>query len=118
MWSGNTFRDSYSTTIKILDENDNVLSITTMTRNNDGVIGLTLTHIQIQQLIQIQAKKMGQQWQGIDGNSPNSTSPVGPNLLGASLTATLLDITYTPISEETTEQLEETNELLEENKKI
>ena len=37
-----------------------------------------------------------------------------PNLLGASLTATLLDITYTPISEETTEQLDLTNELLEE----
>ena len=37
----------------------------------------------------------------------------GPNLLGASLTATLLDITYTPISEETEEQLEDTNELLE-----
>ena len=36
-----------------------------------------------------------------------------PNLLGASLTATLLDITYTPISEETQEQLEETNELIE-----
>ena len=31
----------------------------------------------------------------------------------ASLTATLLDITYQPISQETTEQLEDTNELLE-----
>ena len=59
-------------------------------------------------------RKWDWQWQGIDGNSPNSTSPVGPNLLGASLTATLLDITYTPISEETQEELEETNELLEE----
>ena len=29
-------RDSFSTTIKILDENDNVLAITTMNRNNDA----------------------------------------------------------------------------------
>ena len=29
-------RDSYSTTIKILDENNNVLAVTTMNRNNDA----------------------------------------------------------------------------------
>ena len=59
------------------------------------------------------SRKWDWEWKGVDGNSPNSNSPVGPNLLGASLTATLLDITYTPISEETEEQLEDTNELLE-----
>ena len=44
MWSNNNNyrprsidgqRDSYSTTIKILDENNNVLAVTTMNRNND-----------------------------------------------------------------------------------
>ena len=43
-WSGSSYqcgqatsgRDSYTTTIKILDENDNVLSITSLTRNNDS----------------------------------------------------------------------------------
>ena len=43
------------------------------------------------------ARKWEWQWQGIDGNSPNSTSPVGPNLLGAELKATLLDILYSPL---------------------
>ena len=122
-WSGSSYqcgqatsgRDSYSTTIKILDENDNVLSITTMTRNNDaGYRANTHTYTDTATYTDTGSRKWDWQWQGIDGNSPNSTSPVGPNLLGASLTATLLDITYTPISEETTEQLEETNELLEE----
>ena len=39
MWSMTSGRDSFSTTIKILDENDNVLSITTLTRNNDNNAG-------------------------------------------------------------------------------
>ena len=51
-WSGSSYqcgqatsgRDSFSTTIKILDENDNVLSITTLTRNNDAGY-LSLIHI-------------------------------------------------------------------------
>ena len=121
-WSGSSYqcgqatpgRDSFSTTIKILDENDNVLSITTLTRNNDaGYRGNTHTYTDTATYTDTGSRKWDWQWKGIDGNSPNSNSPVGPNLLGASLTATLLDITYTPISEETEEQLEDTNELLE-----
>ena len=34
-------------------------------------------------------------------------SPNGPNLLGAALTATLLDINYQPITEETQEEIED-----------
>jgi hypothetical protein len=121
-WSGSSYqcgqatsgRDSFSTTIKILDENDNVLSITTLTRNNDaGYRGNTHTYTDTATYTDTGSRKWDWEWKGTDGNSPNSTSPVGPNLLGASLTATLLDITYTPISEETEEQLEDTNELLE-----
>ena len=121
-WSGSSYqcgqatsgRDSYTTTIKILDENDNVLSITTMTRNNDaGYRQNTHTYTDTATYTDTGSRKWDWEWKGVDGNSPNSTSPVGPNLLGASLTATLLDITYTPISEETEEQLEDTNELLE-----
>jgi hypothetical protein len=121
-WSGSSYqcgqatsgRDSFSTTIKILDENDNVLSITTLTRNNDaGYRSNTHTYTDTATYTDTGSRKWDWQWKGIDGNSPNSNSPVGPNLLGASLTATLLDITYTPISEETEEQLEDTNELLE-----
>ena len=40
-------RDSYSTTIKILDENDNVLASTSITRNAMTLIIVILTHIQI-----------------------------------------------------------------------
>ena len=121
-WQGSSYqcgqatsgRDSFSTTIKILDENDNVLSITTLTRNNDsGYRQNTHTYTDTATYTDTGSRKWDWQWKGIDGNSPNSNSPVGPNLLGASLTATLLDITYTPISEETEEQLEDTNELLE-----
>ena len=107
--------DSYSTTLKILDENNNVLASTSITRNNDaGYNNSTYTYTDTVTHNNTGARKWDWQWQGINGNNPNTTSPDGPNLLGASLTATLLDITYTPISEETQEQLEETNELIEE----
>ena len=121
-WSGSSYqcgqatsgRDSYTTTIKILDENDNVLSITSLTRNNDsGYRQNTHTYTDTATYTDTGSRKWDWEWKGVDGNSPNSNSPVGPNLLGARLTATLLDITYTPISEETEEQLEDTNELLE-----
>ena len=121
-WTGSSYqcgqatsgRDSFSTTIKILDENDNVLSITTLTRNNDaGYRSNTHTYTDTATYTDTGSRKWDWQWKGTDGNNPNSNSPVVPNLLGASLTATLLDITYTPISEETEEQLEDTNELLE-----
>ena len=121
-WSGSSYqcgtatsgRDTFSTTIKILDENDNVLAITTMNRNNDaGYRQNTFTYTDTATYTDTGSRKWDWEWKGVDGNSPNSNSPVGPNLLGASLTATLLDITYTPISEETEEQLEDTNELLE-----
>ena len=121
-WSGSSYqcgtatsgRDSFSTTIKILDENDNVLAITTMNRNNDaGYRQNTFTYTDTATYTDTGSRKWDWQWQGTDGNNTSSTANVGPNLLGASLTATLLDITYQPISQETTEQLEDTNELLE-----
>ena len=121
-WSGSSYqcgqatngRDSYTTTIKILDTNDNVLSITTMTRNNDaGYRGNTHTYTDSVTSTITGSRKWDWEWKGVDGNNPSATGAVGPNLVGASLTATLLDITYTPITEETEEQLEDTNEQLE-----
>ena len=107
-------RDSFSTTIKILDENNNVLSITTLTRNNDaGYRGNTHTYTDSVTSTITGSRKWDWEWKGVDGNNPSATGAVGPNLVGASLTATLLDITYTPITEETEEQLEDTNEQLE-----
>ena len=107
-------RDTYTNTIKILDENNNVLSITTFTRNNDaGYNSNTHTYTDTATHTGTGARNYDWEWKGTDGGNTSHTSSIGPNLLGASLTATLLDITYTPISEETTEQLEETNEQLE-----
>ena len=59
------------------------------------------------------ARNWDWEWKGIDGNSPNSNSPVSPNLLGVALTATLLDINYTPITEETEEEIELAEEIIE-----
>ena len=121
-WTGSSYQcgqhsngqDSFSTTIKILDENNNVLSITTMTRNNDaGYRQDTHTYTDSATYTDIGSRKWDWKWTGIDGNNSSATGAVGPNLVGASLTATILDIAYTPISEETEEQLEDTNEQLE-----
>ena len=121
-WSGSSYqcgtatsgRDTFSTTIKILDANDNVLAITTLNRNNDaGYRQNTYTYTDTATYTDTGSRKWDWQWKGTDGNNTSSTANVGPNLLGASLTATLLDITYQPISQETTEQIEDTNELLE-----
>ena len=113
--AGGGQRDTFSTTIKILDANDNVLAITTMNRNNDaGYRQNTYTYTDTVTSTITGSRKWDWQWQGVDGGDPNNTGAIGPNLLGASLTATLLDITYTPISEETQEELDLTNELLEE----
>ena len=121
-WSGSSYqcgnaqsgRDSFSTTVKILDENNNVLAITTMNRNNDaGYNNNTFTYTDTVTSTITGSRKWDWQWEGVDGNNPNTTNNDGPNLLGASLNATLLNIDYSPISEETEEQLEDTNEQLE-----
>ena len=112
---GGGARDTFSTTIKITDANDNVLGITTFTRNNDaGYNSNTFTYTDSITHTDTGARNYEWEWKGTDGSSTTHSSSIGPNLLGASLTATLLDITYTPISEETQEELDLTNELLEE----
>ena len=91
-------RDSYSTTVTILDENDTELATVTQNRNNDsGYNNNTFTYTDTVTHTGEGARKWEWEWQGIDGNSPNSTSPLGPNLLGAELKATLLDILYSPL---------------------
>ena len=121
-WSGSSYqcgqatsgRDSFQTTIKILDGSNNTLAITTFNRNNDaGYRQNTHTYTDTATHTGTGARKWDWEWKGVDGNSPNSTSPVGPNLLGAALTATLLDINYTPITEETEEEIELAEEILE-----
>ena len=91
-------QDSYSTTITILDENDEELATVTQNRNTDsGYNNNTYTYTDTVTHTGEGSRKWSWQWQGIDGNSPNSTGAVGPNLLGAELKATLLDILYSPL---------------------
>ncbi len=121
-WSGSSYqcgqatsgRDSFQTTIKIIDGSNNTLAITTFNRNNDACYRQnTHTYTDTATHTGTGARNWDWEWKGIDGNSPNSTSPVGPNLLGAALTATLLDINYTPITEETEEEIELAEEIIE-----
>ena len=121
-WSGSSYqcgqatsgRDSFQTTIKIIDGSNNTLAITTFNRNNDaGYRQNTHTYTDTATHTGTGARNWDWEWKGIDGNSPNSTSPVGPNLLGAALTATLLDINYTPITEETEEEIQLAEENIE-----
>jgi len=91
-------QDSYSTTVTILDENDNELATVTQNRNQDsGYNNNTYTYTDTITHTGEGSRKWNWQWQGIDGNSPNSADAVGPNLLGAELKATLLDILYSPL---------------------
>ena len=121
-WSGSSYqcgqatsgRDSFQTTIKIIDGSNNTLAITTFNRNNDaGYRQNTHTYTDTATHTGTGARNWDWEWKGIDGNNPNSNSPVGPNLLGAALTATLLDINYTPITEETEEEIELAEEIIE-----
>ena len=110
--SGGGQRDSYSTTVKILDESNNVLNSTTQIRNNDaGYYGNTFTYTDTVIHNGTGARNLIWEWQGLDGGNTSSTAAIGPNLVGAELTATLLDINYTPlppaIQTEITEVFEE-----------
>ena len=108
-WTGSSHRcgqatsgqDSYSTTVTILDSDENELAKVTQNRNTDsGYNNNTYTYTDTVTHTGEGARKWEWEWTGIDGDSPNSTSPLGPNLLGAELKATLLDILYSPIPED------------------
>ena len=108
-WTGSSHRcgqatsgqDSYSTTITILDADENELAKVTQNRNTDsGYNNNTYTYTDTVTHTGEGARKWEWEWTGIDGDSPNSTNPLGPNLLGAELKATLLDILYSPIPED------------------
>ena len=105
-WQGSSYQcgtatsgqDSYSTTVNILDEDENVLATVTQNRNTDaGYYNNTYTYTDTITHTGEGARNWEWEWTGIDGYKPDSQDPVGPNLLGAELTATLLDIFYSPI---------------------
>tara|TARA_R100001015_G_C4617452_1_gene173733 strand:+ start:32 stop:1492 length:1461 start_codon:yes stop_codon:yes gene_type:complete len=113
-------RDTYSTTVNILDANNNSLATVTQNRNNDaGYYGNTYTYTDTVIHNGTGARNWSWAWTGIDGNNVNATGAVGPNLLGANLTATLLDINYTALPPAVQTELVSFNtEIIEEFKEL
>ena len=78
--AGGGQRDTFSTTIKILDANDNVLAITTMNRNNDaGYRQNTYTYTDTVTSTITGSRKWDWQWQGVDLGDPKNKNAIGIN---------------------------------------
>ena len=110
-WQGSQYQcgqaragqDSYTTTVKILDDNGNVLAVVNQTRNNDAGYGANA--FKYEDSVSYAGAGSNQfywEWEGVDEGSYVDLG--GPNLLGAKLT-----MTYDPtvIPEETIEEIEE-----------
>ena len=113
-WQGSQYQcgqatqgqDTFTTTVKILDENGNTLATVNQTRNNDAGYGANA--FKYEDSVSYTGAGSNQfywEWEGVDvGYDTYETSLGGPNLLGAKLT-----MTYDPtvIPEETIEEIEE-----------
>ena len=96
-------QDSYTTTVKILDDDGNVLAVVNQTRNNDAGYGNNA--FKYEDSVSYAGAGSNQfywEWEGVDEGSYVDLG--GPNLLGAKLT-----MTYDPtvIPQETIEEIEE-----------
>ncbi len=114
-WQGSTWqcgqatqgRDTYTTTVKILDDEGNTLAITNQTRNNDAGYGNNA--FKYEDSVSYTGAGSNQfywEWEGVDEGSYVNLG--GPNLLGAKLT-----MTYDPTVIEP-EIIEEIEEVIEE----
>ena len=115
--------DSFTVRVQIKDASGNVLATVEQTRQTDaGYNNNTAIHEDTVTHTGEGARNWDWQWTGTDGYKPNAqNSKRGPNLLGATLQLTLLDINYSPtppISEETQEEIEEAQETVEEVESI
>ena len=110
-WTGSAYQcgqhrtgqDSYTTTVKILDENGNTLAIVNQTRNNDAGYGNNA--FKYEDSVSYSGTGSNQfywEWEGVDEGS--SVNLGGPNLLGAKLTMTYGS---TVIPQETIEEIED-----------
>ena len=106
-------QDTYTTTVKILDEDGNVLAVVNQTRNNDAGYGNNA--FKYEDSVSYTGAGSNQfywEWEGVDaGYTTYGTSLGGPNLLGAKLTMTYDN---TVIVEETIEEIQEVIEQFEE----
>jgi hypothetical protein len=106
-------QDTYTTTVKILDDDGNTLAITNQTRNTDAGYGNNA--FKYEDSVSYTGTGSNQfywEWEGVDaGYTTYGTNLGGPNLLGAKLTMTYDD---TVIEEETIEEIQEVIEQFEE----
>ena len=114
-WQGSTWqcgqaragRDTYTTTVKILDDDGNVLAVVNQTRNNDAGYGSNA--FKYEDSVSYAGAGSNQfywEWEGVDEGSYVDLG--GPNLLGAKLT-----MTYDPTVIEP-EIIDEIEEVIEE----
>jgi hypothetical protein len=105
-------QDSFTVRVQIKDASGNVLATVEQTRNTDaGYNSNTAIHQDSITYTGEGSRNYDWQWTGTDGNNSNATTGLqGPNLIGATLEMTIADINYTPISEETQEEITETEE--------
>jgi hypothetical protein len=113
-WQGSQYQcgqatqgqDTFTTTVKILDENGNTLATVNQTRNNDAGYGNNA--FKYEDSVSYTGAGSNQfywEWEGVDvGYDTYSTSLGGPNLLGAKLTMTYDD---TVIEQEIIEEIQE-----------
>jgi hypothetical protein len=99
-------QDTYTTTVKILDDDGNVLAVVNQTRNNDAGYGNNA--FKYEDSVTYSGAGSNQfywEWEGVDvGYDTYGTSLGGPNLLGAKLTMTYDD---TVIEQEVIEEIQE-----------
>ena len=110
-------QDTYTTTVKILDNEGNTLAVVNQSRNTDAGYGNNA--YKYEDTVTYTGTGSNQfywEWEGIDaGYDTYGTSLGGPNLLGAKLTMTYDDKV---IEQETIEEIEEVIEQFEEWKEI
>ena len=106
-------QDTYTTTVKILDDEGNTLAIVNQTRNTDAGYGSNA--YKYEDSVSYTGTGSNQfywEWEGVDaGYTTYGTSLGGPNLLGAKLTMTYDDKV---IEQETIEEIEEVIEQFDE----
>jgi hypothetical protein len=106
-------QDTYTTTVKILDDEGNTLAITNQTRNNDAGYGSNA--YKYEDSVSYTGTGSNQfywEWEGVDaGYTTYGTSLGGPNLLGAKVTMTYDDtVIEQAVIEEIQEVIEEFTE--------
>ena len=99
-------QDTYTTTVKILDTDGNVLATVNQIRNTDaGYWANALKYVDTVTHTGTGASKFYWEWEGVDlGYIEHNTNLGGPNLLGAKLTMTYDNIV---LQQETIREIEE-----------